>query len=254
MLRPRLSRRFFTLLVAPLVLVPLALVSLSFAGDQAADVKIAQLECSGDPELVGVENAGDTAQDLNGWALQSDPPGTESFDLSAVGGLQPGASVFIQAGPFASGVFTWGAEFVFRDDDPTDYVRIVDDEGAVVDEVRCAAPEPTPTPAPVATPAGDVPNGGGLPPVPAGTLVSGLTVFAGSMMAALGAVMAGIPLLWRPEPPPPPVAAPPVRAVRRREDAPRGAPFSRGVGLAVLATAVVLTVAMLLTMGRGSRR
>ena len=54
------------------------------------DVQIAQLECTGDPELVVIENLGDSAQALDGWELQSDPPDSEVFDLRDLGTI-PGA-------------------------------------------------------------------------------------------------------------------------------------------------------------------
>src|SRR3989337_1914775 len=117
----------------------IGLASLSAA--QTPDIRIAELQCTGDPEVVAVENRGDQAQELAGWTLQSDPA-SEVFDLSVLGGLQPGASIFIQAGPSATGVFKWGTALVFRDDDPTDYVRIVDNNGATVDQVNCGGATP----------------------------------------------------------------------------------------------------------------
>jgi hypothetical protein len=136
-------------IIALLALAALATVSSAWA--QGPDVQIVQLECTGDPELVLIRNLGDAAQTLTGWELQSDPPDTEVYDLSVLGSLAPGASVSIQSGPSASGVFKWGLEFVFRDDDPTDYARIVDDTGAVVHQVNCGATStPTPPPGPPA--------------------------------------------------------------------------------------------------------
>jgi len=179
------------------IALALTLGLVSSARAQGPDIQIVQLECTGDPELVVIENRGDAAQALAGWELQSDPPDTEVFDLTVLGGLQPEASVFIQSGPSASGVFKWGLEFVFRDDDPTDYARIVDDTGAVVHQVNCGAevvpepsptpsPEPSPTPSPEPSPPNGVPNGGGPPPPPGDALLAAMTVLVGGSMAAAG--------------------------------------------------------------------
>jgi len=140
---------------ALVIALALTLGLVSTARAQGPDIQIAQLECNGDPELVLIKNLGDAAQALTGWELQSDPPDSEVYDLAVLGGLAPGAAVSIQSGPSAGGVFKWGLEFIFRDDDPTDYVRSVDDTGAVVHEVNCGgevAPETSPTPSPDPSP------------------------------------------------------------------------------------------------------
>ena len=151
---------------------------------QAAQVRVTELQCSRDPELVAVTNQGINAQDLTGWSLKSDPVASETYDLTAVGVLAPGVTVFIESGPAASGTFVWSQSFVFRDGDASDFVRIVDANGAVVEEVNCqgtspgptaaptavptstptAAPTSAPTRAPTPAPADIVPLGGGPPP------------------------------------------------------------------------------------------
>ena len=102
------------------------------------DVQIVELDCNGDPERVVLTNLGDAAQDLTGWELRSDPEASEVFDLSVLGSLLAGAAVSIKSGPSASGAFIWSTDEVFRDNDSTDYVRLVDDTGAIVDQVNCA--------------------------------------------------------------------------------------------------------------------
>lgn len=180
-------------LAAITAVVALAAGSLSFAAQ--ADVHIVSVDCNGDPEEVVVENAGDIAQDLGGWELWSDPVDEQVFDLASLGSLQPGATVFIRSGPAATGVFTWSEEFIFRDDDPTDFARLVDPDGTAVDEVACgeetieasptATPEPSPEPSPAAN---NVPNGGGPPP-DGGSIVSAATVGIGALVAAIGALV-----------------------------------------------------------------
>ncbi len=177
--------------------IALGLGFVSRAHAQQADVQIAQLSCSGDPELVVIENFGDAVQTLTGWELQSDPPDSEVFDLTVLGGLAPGASISIQSGPSAGGVFKWGLEFIYRDDDPTDYARIVDDTGAIVHQVNCAeaTPTPSPTPSPEPSAPNGVPNGGGAPPIPSGSPSPAMTLLVGGSLAVAGLAIFALPRL-----------------------------------------------------------
>ncbi len=110
------------------------------AGAQQAGVRVDFLHVAASPEVVTINNTGPETHVLTGWKLVSDPPDAESFDLSDVGELSPGETVYIQSGPGAGGAFIWSSQFVFRDGDPTDFVRLVDGAGIVVQEVRCASP------------------------------------------------------------------------------------------------------------------
>ena len=181
--------------------IALGLATVSPAGAQGPDVQIDEdkLDCNGDPELVVIENLGDAAQTLTGWELQSDPPDSEIFDLTVLGGLAPGASVSIQSGPSAGGVFKWGLEFIYRDDDPTDYARLVDDTGAIVHQVNCAeaAPTPSPTPSPSPEPSAPngVPNGGGAPPIPGGSPSPAMILLIGGSVAVAGLALIAVPRL-----------------------------------------------------------
>lgn len=235
--------------------IALALGVVFLARAEGPDVRIVQLECSGDPELVVIENRGDAEQALAGWRLESDPPDSEVYDLTVLGGLQPGASVFIRSGPSASGVFKWGLEFIFRDDDPTDYARIVDDTGAVAHQVNCpggVAPEGSPTPSPAPSPSNGVPNGGGPPPPPGGTLSSAMMALVGGAVVAAGMASIALSSLSRR---PSPVgaiatlakqeAAARPHTQRRGANGFRGQPLSVAVGLA-LAGAVAAMVLLLL--------
>jgi len=177
--------RVIRLAVGSLLAIAFGIGFASLSSALAPDVRIAELKCNGDPEAVTIENAGDAAQSLADWRLQSDPAG-EVFDLSALGGLQPGASIIIQAGPSATGVFKWGTEFVFRDNDSSDYVRIVDNTGTAVDQVNCGGGTPS-APSPTATPPNGVPNGGGAPPLPDGPLTPLTLIAAGVALAVAGA-------------------------------------------------------------------
>ncbi len=197
MLRPRYASRIIVSALVSALAIALALAAASPSGAQGPDVQIAQLSCNGDPELVVIENFGDAAQTLAGWELQSDPPDSEAFDLTVLGGLAPGASISIQSGPSAGGVFKWGLEFIYRDDDPTDYARIVDDTGAIVHQVNCAeaTSTPSPTPSPEPSPVGEVPNGGGAPPIPSGSPSPAMMLLVGGSLAVAGLAMIALPRL-----------------------------------------------------------
>ena len=165
----------------------------SLARAQESVIQIVQLDCSSEPELVVIRNLGDAAQDLTGWELQSDQTENETFDLFGI--LQPGESTSIEL----------TLQSVFRDDDPSDYARIVDRTGAVVDQVNCSGANPTPTvvPSPAPTPdvlrVMDTPNGGGAPP-PAGDILSpALMMLIGGLTAAAGLGTVALPW-WRSSP------------------------------------------------------
>ena len=198
MLRPRYASRITVSALVSALAIALALAAVSPSGAQGADVQIAQLNCSGDPELVVIENLGDDPQDLDGWELQSDPPDSEVYDLGNLGTqLLPGASISIQSGPSAGGVFKWTLEFIYRDDDPSDYARIVDDTGAIVHQVNCAeaTPTPSPAPSPEPSPPNGVPNGGGAPPITAGSSSPAMILLVGGSLAVAGLAMIALPRL-----------------------------------------------------------
>ena len=243
MLRPRYAWRITGSALVSALAIALALAADSPAGAQGPDVQITQLECIDDPELVVIENFGDTAQILAGWELQSEPPGTQSFDLSVIGdqGLVAGATIAIVSGPAAtSPIFTWSSEEIFRDDDPTDYARIVNNTGAIVHQVNCAVATPSPTPSPEPTPAAEVPNGGGAPPVSGGSPSPVMILLVGGSLAVAGLVLISLPRLrLRPSLA---VAAPsPQGEVRGAREIRREPPAAAlGLALAVLCAALAL--------------
>jgi len=174
--------------------VAIALGSVSVSSGQEPDVQIVGLDCNSDPEVVVIQNLGAETQDLTGWQLLSEPPASQVFDLFTVGVLPPGESLRIESGTNAGGLHKWATQFVFRDGDPSDYARIVDDEGAIVHEVDCIEGAALPPPV-------EVPNGGGLPPVDGSsslgmTLVGGFLAAAGLVTIAFSWLRAAIPLRW----------------------------------------------------------
>jgi hypothetical protein len=228
-------------------------------------MKIADLDCNSTPEVVEIENEGPDAQDLSGWQLVSQPTTDETFDLTPIGSLPAGASVFIESGPSAQATFTWSDAEIFRDDDSTDFVRLIDDAGATRDERACPAeatfsPSPTPSasasppPTPTVAPAVNVPNGGGPPadvtnlsPSPLVTVVAGGSL-VGVGAAILSAAWLGASSRYRRRREPagsaiealaPPTIAAPVRRVSR------AAPDASRPLLLVLAVAIATAVLVL---------
>ena len=173
--------RLISSVIAPSALISALVVLLLGPGGaaaQAATVSIASLTCDGSPEVVQLTNSGSSSVALEGWTLVSDPS-TETFDLSIVGTLSAGSSVFINSGPGATGVFVWSTSEVFRNGDTTDFARLVDAEGVTVATVNCTA----------ATPATNVmPNGGGPP-----SSSSALTI--GAIAAAAGGALLAVTML-----------------------------------------------------------
>ncbi len=236
--------------------IVMALAAVSSVRGQGPDIQIVQLECNSDPEVVVIENLGDADQTLTGWWLESNPLGSEVYNLSVRGDLVAGASIRVQSGPAASGVFlqdNWGLEFIFRDGDSTDYVRLVDDTGAVVHQVNCSdevapASSPTPSPAPLPTPSPEplplnsVPNGGGPPPPSGDELLAVMMILVGGSVAVAGVATGAFSWLrFRSSPvtgstatlaPLPAAARPHVQP--RGSDGFRGQPMSAAFGLALV--------------------
>lgn len=157
----------------------------------ASDVRLGTVGCATSPEVVEVKNFGSDPQDLTGWQLLSD--GNNPFVLTSAGSIPGGGSIFIESGPTAQATFRWSPSEVFRDNDATDYVRLVDSSGATRGQTACAqaAATATPTPTPAA---GGVPNGGGRPAaVPDSALSPAMLIYAGG--SVIGAVV-GITVTW----------------------------------------------------------
>jgi hypothetical protein len=188
-----LSLRLLTVLISFAAIACLGARMVSTASAQQPNVSIAELDCDGTPERVVILNSADAQQDLQGWRLESDPPGRETFSLSGSGRLSPHHSVTIESGLNAQGPFIWLAGEVFRNDDPTDYVRLLDDMGDVMQEVTCATgtenvspAAPLQTSAPSAVMAGAAPAGGGPPSPPSPAFLYPFTLFVGGSMTLAG--------------------------------------------------------------------
>jgi len=164
------------------------------AAAAASDVRLAGVDCAASPEVVEVKNFGTTEQDLTGWKLQSD--GNDPFDLTPAGTIPAGGSIFIESGPGAQVTLKWSQSQIFRDNDSTDYAKLVDNTGATKGQTACAQATAAPTAAPTPTPtptAGQVPNGGGPPGTPDGVLSPVALIYAGG--SVIGAIV-GLSVAW----------------------------------------------------------
>ena len=125
----------------------------------AQDIQITGLDCVSQAEIVSIKNFGGAPQNMAGWKLRSDPE-SEWFDLSVVGTLAAGQGISVFSGPDAPPTdppfYRWTLDYRYRDYDPTDYARVVNNQSAEVDRENCPAVEPTPTPPPTANPVGGV--------------------------------------------------------------------------------------------------
>jgi lamin tail-like protein len=239
--------------IAVVAILCLALAN-NRSADAQADVEIGSLDCSSDPEIVELRNAGDEAQDMTGWTLISDPVESESFDLTLLESLAPGSSVFIESGPDAQATFIWSTEELFRDGDGSDFARLLDDTGTLLSDEACEATQTTSTPSPGPTPvvqpataspgpASGVPDGGGAPDLANDGVTSLMAMFAGATLTGVGALLlAGfwlgsslapgkrnIATVYEIPPPPPP-------SIRKRSS---GRPQSSSQALSI---ALVMTI------------
>jgi hypothetical protein len=147
-------------------LLALLAASVAFGGISIvraqSDVQIIMLLCTGDPEMVVIKNNGGAAQDMAGWTLRNGLEAPHEFDLSAVVTLAAGQTILVESGPSASASppisYFWTSDFVFRDNDTSDYARIlINAQGQEVSQRYCTLPgtptaTPTPTPTPSTTP------------------------------------------------------------------------------------------------------
>lgn len=203
---------------APASLIPLTVLILTVsaltlvhserAAAQGVNVQITELDCEGNPEIVVISNLGDQPVEMTGWNLQSDPTGSESLALASLGFLSPAESILVESGPGSEAAFTWDREFVFRDNDPTDFAQLASDAGDILLKVNCGSvlqqtPTPaatqTPTVATTALPAADVPVGGGPPGAGAGVISPTALILAGSWLLAAGMATFAFPFLRRRE-------------------------------------------------------
>jgi len=101
------------------------------------DVLITSLDCKGKPEIVVIENAGTSAQDMTGWKVEDRGP-KYTFSFPAGFSLGAGASVELVSG--ASGDDTgetiyWNNRPVWNNDGDT--ASLIDSSGLLAFEMKC---------------------------------------------------------------------------------------------------------------------
>ena len=109
------------------------------AAAQGVNVQFTELDCDSDPEVIVISNQGTQPVEMTGWNLQSDPPAQESLPLMSLGFLSPGESILVESGPASAAAFTWSRDFVFRNNDPTDFAQLASDAGDVLIKVNCGS-------------------------------------------------------------------------------------------------------------------
>ena len=102
-----------------------------------ADMLITSLDCKGKPEIVVIENAGTSAQDMTGWKVE-DRGSKNTFNFPAGFSLEPGSSVELVSG--AAGVNTgetifWNNRTVWNNDGDT--ASLFDSSGQLASEMKC---------------------------------------------------------------------------------------------------------------------
>ena len=269
-----------TLAVVLLLSVVLPVTARS-AVAQGVNVQFTELDCDSDPEVIVISNQGTQPVEMTGWNLQSDPPAEESLPLASLGFLSPGESILVESGPASAAAFTWSRDFVFRNNDPTDFAQLASDAGDVLIKVNCGSvgqatataaptstatkPAATPTPTPAVLGSSEVPTGGGAPVAGVPLVPPAALIAAGSALLASGFAAVSIPLPWRrrrnkempveltvpPEPSALP-AGPQVLPVASRSDAPQDVlrPY---LFLAVIILAVIALLAFLAQLGEHKR-
>jgi len=107
------------------------------AGPGVVDVLITSLDCKSKPEIMVVENAGTSAQDMTGWKVE-DRGSKNTFNFPAGFSLGAGASVELVSG--ASGDDTgetiyWNKGPVWNNDGDTG--SLIDSSGQLASEMKC---------------------------------------------------------------------------------------------------------------------
>ena len=107
------------------------------ASSDSSDVRIASIDCKGKPEVVLVENAGTSTQDLTGWKI-SDDGQSHTFNFPNGFLMKPGSSVKLVSGGSGQDterVIYWKTRTVWNNDGDT--ARLFDPSGGTVSEREC---------------------------------------------------------------------------------------------------------------------
>jgi len=101
------------------------------------NIQITSIDCRGKPEIVVIENIGDSAQDMTGWRIEDDGP-KYTFDFSGGFSLEPGSSVELisgESGDDTDKTIFWNNRTVWNNDGDT--ASLFNASGQMVSEMKC---------------------------------------------------------------------------------------------------------------------
>ena len=101
------------------------------------NIQITSMDCRGKPEIVVIENIGDSPQDMTGWRIEDDGP-KYTFDFSGGFSLEPGSSVELisgESGDDTDKTIFWNNRTVWNNDGDT--ASLFDSSGQLASEMKC---------------------------------------------------------------------------------------------------------------------
>ena len=101
------------------------------------DIQITTMDCKGKPEIVVIENTGNSSQNLTGWKVEDDGP-TYTFNFPAGFSLEPGSLVELisgESGDDTDKTIFWNNRTVWNNDGDT--ASLFDSSGQLAFEMKC---------------------------------------------------------------------------------------------------------------------
>ena len=101
------------------------------------DIQITTMDCKGQPEIVVIENTGNSSQNLTGWKVEDDGP-TYTFNFPTGFSLEPGSLVELisgESGDDTDKTIFWNNRTVWNNDGDT--ASLFDSSGQLASEMKC---------------------------------------------------------------------------------------------------------------------
>ena len=101
------------------------------------DIQITTMDCKGKPEIVVIENTGNSSQNLTGWKVEDDGP-TYTFNFPTGFSLEPGSLVELisgESGDDTDKTIFWNNRTVWNNDGDT--ASLFDSSGQLASEMKC---------------------------------------------------------------------------------------------------------------------
>ena len=101
------------------------------------DIQITTMDCKGQPEIVVIENTGNSSQNLTGWKVEDDGP-TYTFNFPTGFSLEPGSLVELisgESGDDTDKTIFWNNRTVWNNDGDT--ASLIDSSGQLAFEMKC---------------------------------------------------------------------------------------------------------------------